>query len=73
MGKHPQLDALDKLFDSKNTFSLTDRQYEKLCGIPLPKYTYYLLNRSALAEKCRERGFALSVREKVVTFEKESK
>ena len=68
MGKKPRLEALDQLFETKDTFTLTDSQYEKRVGIPLPKHSYYLLNKSALARKCMEKGFEIIVQEKTVTF-----
>lgn len=37
MGKHPKLDALEKLFNSNKNFSLTDDQYKAKAGIPLLK------------------------------------
>lgn len=68
MGKHPKLESLDKLFKTKESFSLTDAQYEKLTGIPFPKYVRYLLEKSALSKKCREFGFEMMVQEKTVHF-----
>ena len=71
MGKHPKLENLDDLLDKGKDFSLTDAQYEKKVGIPLPKVIDYLLNRSALARKCREKGYTITVQEKTVFFKKE--
>lgn len=71
MGKHPKLENLDRDFIKGKDFSLTDAQYEKEVGIPLPKGTDYLLNRSALARKCREMGYTMIVQEKTVIFRKE--
>ncbi len=71
MGKHPKLENLDRDFIKGKDFSLTDVQYEKKVGIPLPKGIDYLLNRSALARKCREMGYTMTVQEKTVIFRKE--
>ena len=71
MGKHPKLERLESTFDKGQDFSLTDAQYEKKVGIPLPKGIDYLLNRSALARKCREKGYTITVQEKTVFFRKE--
>lgn len=71
MGKHPKLENLDAIFDKGKDFSLTDAQYEKKVGIPLPKGIDYLLNRSALARKCREKGYTITVKEKTVFLRKE--
>jgi len=73
MGKKPRLEALDQLFETRDTFTLTDSQYEKRVGIPLPKASYYLLHGSALARKCKEKGFELSVQEKTVFITKLNK
>lgn len=70
MGKRPNLNALDKYFNKGNDFALTDDQYEKLTGIPLPKKTYYIINKSALAKKCQQEGFKISVQEKKVIIKK---
>lgn len=70
MGKHPKLENLDVLFSKGESFSLTDAQYEKKTGIPLPKGKSYLIKDSALAKKCKELGFTLSVQEKIVFFRK---
>ena len=50
MGKHPKLENLNSLFASNKDFSLTDEQYQKKTGIPLPKKIDYILKRSALAK-----------------------
>ena len=71
MGKHPKLENLNDVFEKGKDFSLTDAQYEKKVGISLPKGSDYLLNRSALARKCKEKGYTISVQEKTVYFRKE--
>ena len=71
MGRHPNFDKLELLFEKNKSFSLTDLQYEKKAGIPLPKDKSYLVNRSALAKKCRKYGYTLKVQEKTVFFIKE--
>ena len=73
MGKHPRLENLNYLFRTNNDFSLTDEQYERKTGIPLPKKTDYILKRSALARKCKELGYTMTVQEKIVFFRKEKK
>ena len=70
MGKHPKLENLDEIFDKGKDFSLTDAQYEKKVGIPFPKGVNYLLNHSALAKKCQEEGYSMTVQEKTVFFRK---
>lgn len=69
MGKKPNLNKLNYLFD-KESFELTDAKYEKLTGVPMPKDKYYLLNKSALAKKCRELGYNLILQEKLITVVK---
>ncbi|MBO4338573.1 MAG: hypothetical protein J5877_01470 [Clostridia bacterium] len=68
MGKHPKLNKLDSYFEKGNDFALTDAQYEKLTGIPLPKGTDYLIKRSALSRVCKEKGYSITVQEKKVFF-----
>ncbi|MBR0210900.1 MAG: hypothetical protein IJQ46_00725 [Oscillospiraceae bacterium] len=72
MAKHPKLENLDGLFNSENRFELTDKQYEKKTGAPLPKDARYLLKESALARKAREQGFRIELIEKRVIFTKEA-
>lgn len=69
MGKKPNLNKLNYLFD-RESFELTDAKYEKLTGAPMPKDKYYLLNKSALAKKCRELGYKLILQEKLITVVK---
>lgn len=66
----PKLETIEAKLKKGEVFSLTDTQYEKRTGIPLPKGKYYLLNRSALAKLCRKYGYALKLQEKKVTFVK---
>ena len=71
MGRHPQLTEICAMFNSGKNFGLTDAQYEKKTGVPLPKDTNYLKKRSALANAARENGYQLDVIEKTVIFTKE--
>lgn len=79
MGKKPQLDALDYLFESGNDFQLTGKLYEEKAGAPLPKGKSYLKSGSALARKAKEKGFVIveveekPVIEKTVYFKKEKR
>ena len=70
MVKRPKLDNLNYLFDANDEFSLTEAQYESKTEARLPKNSKYLLQKSALANKCRELGFDLKLQEKVVFFRK---
>ena len=79
MGQHPNLDFLDDLFEKGADFQLTGRLYEEKAGAPLPKEKGYLLRRSALARRAKERGYLIEdVREKpiierTVIFKKKEK
>lgn len=79
MGKNPQLDTLDYLFESANDFQLTGKLYEEKAGVPLPKAKSYIIGRSALARKAKEKGFVIveveekPVIEKTVYFKKEKR
>lgn len=70
MAKHPRLENLDVLFDSGKDFELTDEQYEKKTGAPLPKKSYYLITSSALARKAKDKGYQLELIEKRVILTK---
>jgi len=70
MAKQPKFDTLEKLFSTGKDFELTDAQYEKKTGTPLPKSSYYLVNKSALARRAKEKGYQLKVIEKRVILTK---
>lgn len=61
---------LESILNSSIDFSLTEKQYEKLTGRPMPKDTGYLIQRSALARFAKSRGLRVQVREKTITFVK---
>lgn len=69
----PNLTEIEKRLKEGKTFSLTDAQYTKSTGIPLPKNKRYLLNSSALAKLCQKLGCKIELQEKRVTFTKEGK
>lgn len=79
MGKHPNLDFLDDLFERGADFQLTDRLYEEKAGTPLPKGKSYLLRQSALARRAKERGYLIEdiqekpIIERTVIFKKRKK
>ena len=67
MGKHPNLNELEYLFEKGVDFHLTAREYEKKTGILLPKDQNYIKNRSALARRAAEHGFEITeIQEKPV-------
>ena len=66
----PKLDEIEKLLQQGKDFFLTDAQYEKLTGIPLPKDSYYLKNRSALAKIAKNADYVIEVIEKRVILTK---
>ncbi|MBE6967947.1 MAG: hypothetical protein E7444_05880 [Ruminococcaceae bacterium] len=67
MGKHPNLNELEYLFEKGVDFHLTAREYEKKTGIPLPKDKNYIKNGSALARRVAEHGFEIiEIQEKPV-------
>lgn len=70
MGKHPDLSALTSMFGKGQNFELTDAQYERKTGVPLPKGSYYLRNRSAVARVAMENGYSIEVIEKRIVFTK---
>lgn len=66
----PKLEEIEKLLSKGKEISLTDAQYEKLTGIPLPKNNYYLKNRSALAKIAKNADYVIEVIEKRVILTK---
>lgn len=70
MGKRPNLDALDKLFEKGVDFRLPAKLYEECTGAPLPKEKNYLINTSAFAQRAKERGYFIANVEEKATIEK---
>ena len=60
MGKNPDLDKLDDLFESGADFQLTGKLYEERTGAPLPKEKNYIKNSSALSRKATEHGYVIA-------------
>lgn len=67
----PNLSEIEIKLKEGKSFTLTDAQYTKKAGIPLPKEKNYLLKRSALAKLCKKLGYTIKLQEKQVTFIKE--
>lgn len=59
MGRRLNLDALDELFEQGRDFRLSDKEYAKRVGYPLPQRKDYIKNRSPFAAKAREKGFVI--------------
>ena len=59
MGKHPNLDELEYLFEKGVDFQITAREYEEKTGVPLPKGKNYIKSSSALARKVAEHGYVI--------------
>ena len=59
MGKKLNLDALDDLFEQGQDFRLSDKEYAKRVGYPLPQSKDYIKNRSPFAVRAREKGFVV--------------
>ena len=71
MGKHPKFDKLDRYFEKGKDFQLTDAQYEKMTGIPLPKDGQYTMKKSSLAKHATKNGYYVAeVQDKTVYFKK---
>lgn len=70
MAKNPKMEEIEKLLKKGKDFELTDAQYEKKTGAPLPKDIYYLKNHSALAKRASEAGYEIRVIEKRVCLKK---
>ena len=63
-------ERITPLFESNREFSLTESQYERSVGKPLPKYYYYLKNNSALAREAQKHGYYIEIKEKTVCLKK---
>lgn len=70
MGKHPNLDALDYLFEKGEDFQLSAKLYEEQTGAPLPKRKSYLKNSSALAVRAADKGYIIVEVEEKAAIEK---
>ncbi len=70
MSKLPKFTELFPLFEANSDFSLTEEQYEQMTGAPLPKETYYLLKKSAVAKRAAEHGFKLVLNKRTISFKK---
>ena len=67
MGKHPNLEKLEYLFEKGIDFQITAREYEEKTGVPLPKAKNYIMNSSALAQKVALHGYVITdVQEKPI-------
>ena len=68
----PKLDfkKITPLFEANQDFSLTESQYEKSIGKPLPRNYYYLKNQSALAKEAKKHGYQIEIIEKTVCLKK---
>ena len=70
MSKHPNFNELSAHFEADSDFSITEEQYEQMTGVPLPKGTNYLLNKSALSKIAKKRGFKLILNKRTISFKK---
>lgn len=60
MGRKLNLDALDDLFEQGKDFKLSDKEYAKRVGYPLPQRKDYIKNRSPFAIRAKEKGFIIA-------------
>lgn len=70
MKNHPRFDSIVPLLKSNESFSLTEKEYEKKTGCALPKSNYYLKKGSALSKLASEYGFEVTVLERTVSITK---
>ena len=66
----------DRALGNKKILKISAMEYQKLVGNELPKGTWYLLNKSALAKHLREKGYSMKVETvamNVIVIEKEKK
>jgi hypothetical protein len=73
MSRKMELNELNDLFNSGEGFELTDIEYQRRVGKPLPKDDNYIKRRSPISRKAKTNGFEVQVEEraiKVLTFKK---
>lgn len=76
MGKRPKLTELDYLFEKGTTLEIPDKLYEEKTGVSLPKEKSYLIKRSALSARAKEKGYFIvdvverPIIERIVILEK---
>lgn len=58
------------LFEANQEFSLTESQYQKQVGKTLPKDSYYLKRKSALAQQAQKYGYYIEIKEKTICLKK---
>ena len=66
----PNLTKLLLLFKAQSDFSLTETQYAEKTGAALPKDSYYLLKKSAVAKAAMENGYEILLNERTILFKK---
>ena len=72
MKNHPNFDSIVPLLKSNESFSLTEKEYEKKTGCALPKSNYYLKNDSALSKLAAEHGFEVTIQDRTVSITKKA-
>ncbi len=70
--KHPNFDPIVPLLKSNESFSLTEKEYEKKTGCALPKSNSYLKNGSALSKLAAKHGFEVTVQDRTVSIIKKA-
>lgn len=61
MAKHPNLSQIEDIMKKGNNFSMTEEEYERSTGAPLPKGDSYLQKKSAVAKRAKDVGFQIGV------------
>lgn len=59
MGKRPNLDELEYLFENRADVRLTDKLYKEKTGVSLPKEKSYLKNKSAFSQWLKAKGYEI--------------
>lgn len=66
---NPKVKNLNHLFESGDSFSITEDEYKNLTGAYLPKSgNYYICHRSAIAKYAESFGYKITTNVKVLTF-----
>ena len=66
----PKLKEIEKMLQKGGRIELSDSQYEKMTGIPLPKNKRYIIKGSALARLCEKYEYYLEKKKKKVFIKK---
>lgn len=60
MGKHPHLEGLNELFAIGTDFHFIGEKYKELTGADLPQDNRYIMQKSALENWAKRKGYIIT-------------